>query len=85
MCSEEPQIRIMKDAEVEEITSLSRTTRQSLTRRGEFPSPVWITGRTRGYLSDEIDAWMNERRDMRSIRQDKPWKPLGDRASLHEG
>lgn len=75
MCNAKPQVRIMKDAEVEEITSLSRPTRQSLTRRGEFPSPVWITRRTRGYLSDEIFAWLSERRDKRSIHQEKPWIP----------
>lgn len=82
MCSATPRIRIMKDAEVEEITSLSRQTRQSLTRRGEFPSPVWITGRTRGYLSDEISAWMDERRDMRSIPQQKPWIPQAQQSGV---
>lgn len=75
MCSKKQQVRIMKDAEVEEITSLSRQTRRNLTQRGKFPSPVWITGRTRGYLSDEIFAWLDERRDMRTIPQQKPWIP----------
>lgn len=75
MCEENTQVRIMKDAEVEQITSLSRNTRQALSKRGEFPSPVWITRRTRGYMSDEISAWLAERRGKRSIPQEKPWVP----------
>lgn len=80
MREEKQQVRIMKDAEVEQITSLSRNTRQALSRRGKFPSPVWITGRTRGYLSDEIDAWMADRRDKRSIPQETPWIPQAQQA-----
>jgi len=68
-------LRILKDDEVARITGLSRETRYSMTARGDFPSPVWLTGRTRGYMSDEIDAWMESRRDKRSIRQVKPWTP----------
>lgn len=75
------ELRIMRDAEVERITGLSRDTRYSLTARGDFPSPVWITSRTRGYLSDEIDAWLESRRDKRSIRQVKPWTPENSRGA----
>lgn len=82
MCEESMQVRIMKDAEVEQITSLSRNTRQALSKRGEFPSPVWITRRTRGYMSDEIVAWMDERRDKRSIPQQKPWIPQAQQSGV---
>lgn len=70
-----PKTRILKDDEVEHITGLGRKTRHTLTARGDFPSPVWITGRTRGYMSDEIDSWLESRRDKRSIPQAKPWTP----------
>lgn len=69
------ELRIMRDDEVANITGLCRATRYSMTARGDFPSPVWITGRTRGYLSDEIYAWLEGRRDKRSIPQARPWIP----------
>lgn len=68
-------LRIMRDDEVAHITGLPRKTRYSMTARGDFPSPVWITGRTRGYMSDEIAAWLESRRDKRSTPQAKPWTP----------
>lgn len=68
-------LRIMRDDEVERITGLCRETRYGMTARGDFPSPVWITGRTRGYMSDEIDGWLEGRRNKRTIPQAKPWKP----------
>lgn len=69
------ELRIMSDDEVARITGLSRGTRYTLTARGEFPSPVWITSRTRGYLSDEVYAWLENCRDKRTTRQVKPWTP----------
>jgi len=81
MSENTPVLRILRDAEVEHITGLSRDTRYALTTRGEFPSPVWITSRTRGYLSDEIDAWLESRRDKRTTRQVKPWTPEASRGT----
>jgi len=72
-------LRIMRDAEVTHVTGLGNKTRYSMTKRGDFPSPVWITGRSkggaRGYLSDDIEAWLESRRDKKSIQQDRPWTP----------
>lgn len=75
MAETRQELRILRDDEVAHITGLSRKTRYSLTARGEFPSPVWITGRTRGYMSDEITAWLESRREQRTTRQAKPWTP----------
>lgn len=78
---DENAIRIMSDREVEHLTSLKRNTRYSMTARGDFPAPVWITGRTRGYMSDEVYAWLEERREKRSIRQVRPWTPENSRGA----
>lgn len=77
-----PVTRILRESEVEEITGISRNSRYRMSVSGEFPAPVWIIppkkgGKrgARGYMSDEIEAWIESRRDKRSIRQEKPWKP----------
>lgn len=66
-------VRILKDPEVKHFTGLSRRTRDDLSKAGEFPPPVWISKRSRGYLSDEIEAWIESRRDNRTTHQEKPW------------
>jgi predicted DNA-binding transcriptional regulator AlpA len=41
---------------------LSRTTLWELTRNGEFPRPVSITGKKRvGYVSSEVETWIKSR------------------------
>lgn len=75
MAEAKRMVRIMKDDEVTRITALPRNTRYDMTARGEFPAPVWVTRRTRGYMSDEIEAWLESRRQRRSIAQAKPWRP----------
>lgn len=69
---------ILRDAEVERMVGIPRSTRYDMTRRGDFPAPVWITPKTRGYMSDEIEAWIEGRRQKRSIPQSKPWTPCID-------
>lgn len=66
---------ILRDREVARMTGIPRSTRYDMCRRGDFPAPVWITTRTRGYMSDEVEAWLESRRQRRSIPQAKPWKP----------
>lgn len=61
------QVRIMREAEVREVTGLCSKTRRKMTRLGEFPSPVWITPGVTGYMSDEIQRWLESRREKRSI------------------
>lgn len=40
---------------------ISRTTVWQLTRDGKFPRLVQITPKRKGYVSAEIDAWINAR------------------------
>lgn len=77
----EPAIRIMNDDEVALLTGMPRSTRYNMTRRGEFPAPVWLNSRRRGYLSDEIFAWIEERRASRTTAQDHPWAPNTTRSN----
>lgn len=66
---------ILREPEVARITGLTRKARWAMAKRGEFPSPIWLTSKATGWLSDEIDAWIQERAQHRSVAQDKPWRP----------
>lgn len=67
---------ILREAVVRQMTGLPKSTLYDMTRRGDFPAPVLLgSGRARGYLSDEIEAWIESRRERRSIVQKNPWRP----------
>ncbi len=61
------QERLVRDEECREITGLSRATRRKLTERGEFPSPVLLSGKagTHGariaWRLSELLAWIGAR------------------------
>jgi prophage regulatory protein len=55
------QIKILRVRDVCAHTGLSRTTMYRLVRHGEFPQPIRLTVRTKGWLADEVDAWIAER------------------------
>jgi hypothetical protein len=40
---------------------VSRTTLWRMVRDGLFPAPIRITDRSRGYVLDEVEAWMRKR------------------------
>ena len=53
--------RIINEVECERITSLSRTTRWRLERRGLFPKKFKISPNRAGWRLSEVLAWMRER------------------------
>ena len=55
------QRRILRIADVEVATSLTRSAIYDGVANGWFPTPVPITERSRGWLSDEVEAWLAER------------------------
>ena len=53
--------RILRMAEVEARTCLSKSTIYALIGKGRFPKSVPLSVRARGFLEHEIDAWIEER------------------------
>lgn len=47
--------------EVCDRTSLSRTTLWRMTRAGDFPAPITITGMRKAFVAAEIDDWIASR------------------------
>ena len=54
-------VAILDEPTVEELTSLSRTTRWRMERRGEFPKRVRLSPGRVGWRQAEIEAWIRSR------------------------
>ena len=54
--------RILNSAEVEEVTSLSRSTIWRLERQGRFPRRFQLSDNRVGWLQPEIKDWIASRR-----------------------
>ncbi|HYC42360.1 MAG TPA: AlpA family transcriptional regulator [Noviherbaspirillum sp.] len=52
---------IIRLPQVKERTGLSRTTLYSLIKEGKFARPISIGARAVGWLSSDIDAWIEAR------------------------
>ena len=57
----EPPIRLLRMAEVQARTSLSRSTIRRWVARGLFPQPIKLGECVVGWIEAEIDAWIRER------------------------
>ena len=53
--------RMLRRAEVETLTGLSRSTIYELMREGEFPLPLVVGKRAVRWSSDELTTWLAER------------------------
>ena len=51
--------KLMSIKEVKHITTLSHTTIYKLIKRGEFPAPLKITGKSSAWLYSEIIEWID--------------------------
>ncbi|MEQ5837947.1 AlpA family transcriptional regulator [Paraburkholderia acidicola] len=58
-------ITILRRKAVEKITGLSRSTIYAGILDGTFPPPVKLTSNSVGWLSDEIQAWVQDKIDRR--------------------
>lgn len=54
-------MRFIRPSEVLRMIGVSRTTLWRMVRDGLFPAPIRITDRSRGYVLDEVEAWMRNR------------------------
>lgn len=57
----EVTIAILDEERVQEVTSLSRTTRWRLERRGQFPKRVRLSPGRVGWRQADIEAWISSR------------------------
>lgn len=55
------RLAIFDEAKVHELTSLSRTTRWRMERRGEFPKRVRLSAGRVGWRQADIEAWIRSR------------------------
>jgi prophage regulatory protein len=62
------EARILRLAQVKERTGLSRTTLYTLIKEGKFAAPVPLGARAVGWLSSEVDAWIESRANARSAK-----------------
>lgn len=53
--------QIKKLSDVQHITSLSRSSIYRMASEGKFPKPIKLGARSSGWLSTEIEQWIEER------------------------
>lgn len=58
-------MQFLRPRQVVEMIGLSRTTLWRMVQAGSFPRPLWITGRSQGYLLESVEAWMRARTEGR--------------------
>lgn len=54
-------MRFIRPTEVLRMIGVSRTTLWRMVQAGAFPAPVRITDRSRGYVLEDVEAWMKSR------------------------
>lgn len=59
--------KILRLPAVQEKSGLGRDSIYRGAREGWFPKPVKLTARASGWLEDEVDAWLAERAEARSV------------------
>lgn len=56
---------LMRWKEVEEMLGLSRSTIARMASNGWFPEPVQVSSNTSAFLSNEVEAWMQDLKNRR--------------------
>ncbi|CAM3511465.1 helix-turn-helix transcriptional regulator [Bordetella flabilis] len=73
---------IYRISELVKIVGVSKTTIYELIARGDFPSPVGLTGKAVGWRASEIERWVGTRAVvLKGVRGEKtvgPTPPVGD-------
>lgn len=69
MPTEQSEVRVLRRAEVERLTGLSRSSIYAHIADGRFPRPLTLSPRRVGWLAHEVEAWVRARiaeRDQRA-------------------
>ncbi len=56
-------LKLYSEKDLDHITTLSRVTRWRLRRAGKFPKPIHISNGRIGYVAEDIDHWISEKRN----------------------
>lgn len=59
-------MRIMRLGEVMSFTGLGRSSIYKFISEGAFPKPISLGGRSVGWISTEIDEWINQKIEARA-------------------
>lgn len=59
--------RILRPAEVDRVTGLSKSARYDMEARGLFPKRIKLSARSSGYLESEVEDWIQSRPRAESI------------------
>jgi len=54
-------VQFIRPRQVLEMIGVSRTTLWRMVQAGTFPRPIRITERNRGFVLDNVEAWMKSR------------------------
>lgn len=65
---------ILRRPAVTRKTGLASSSLYAAIARGEFPKPIKLGERSVGWLSREVDAWI----EARAAKRDESWYRLGD-------
>jgi prophage regulatory protein len=68
---------ILRRPAVTRKTGLASSSLYAAIARGEFPKPIKLGERSVGWLSQEVDAWI----EARAAKRDESWGSLGDVAA----
>ena len=60
-------MKILRLPDVMEKVGLKRSSIYAYVQKNAFPQPVLLGARAVGWKSDEIDAWIDQRAEMRGI------------------
>ena len=55
------KVRIYRVKGLVELLSISRTTIWRMVKRGDFPQPICLGKRAKGWRREEIEEWVNSR------------------------
>jgi len=59
--------KILKLPDVMAATALSRSSIYDLIKHGKFPAPIKLSERAVGWLASEVDGWLTQRAELRSV------------------
>jgi prophage regulatory protein len=63
--------RLLRRKQVEEKTGQARSSLYDAMKQGKFPKPINLGMRSVAWLEDEIDAWIDERVNIRNKQNDR--------------
>lgn len=65
------QQRVLRRPAVEHLTGLPRSSIYAEIKKGKFPQPVKLSARAVGWLSDEVEKWLQRQIDSRATFNEK--------------